>query len=80
MLMCTNSPQCIQTVKSADIGGCRGVVSSVQSLLRRDSSVVRALVRITRGPGLDPKLRCLHFFASPSECQCFLSKGTKRMV
>ena len=27
----------------------------------QDSSVVRALLRITRGPGFDPKLRCLKF-------------------
>ena len=43
------------------------------SQLWRDSSVVRALVRITRGPGFDPQLRCLNFFVSPSQCQCFLS-------
>ena len=27
-----------------------------------DSSVLRALVRKTRGPGFDPQLRCLNFF------------------
>ena len=27
----------------------------------------------TKGPGFDPKLRCLNFSASPSRCQCFLS-------
>ena len=31
------------------------------SQLWRDSSVVRALVGITRGPGFDPQLRCLNF-------------------
>ena len=35
---------------------------SAQLLLRHDSSVVRALVRITRGPGFDPQLRRLNFF------------------
>ena len=48
--------------------------------LRRDSSSVRALVRITRGPGFDPQSRCLNFSASPSRFQCFLLTGEKRMV
>ena len=30
-------------------------------LLRRDRSVLRALVRMTRGPGYSPQLRCLIF-------------------
>ena len=47
---------------SADIGRRRGVDGSAQLLLRRDSSVVRALVRITRGPGFEPQLCCLNFF------------------
>ena len=34
----------------------------MQLLLRRDSSMVRALVRMTRGPGFDPQLRCLNLF------------------
>ena len=44
------------------------------SQLWRDSSV-QWLERITRGPGFDPQpeLRCLNFFVSPSQCQCFLS-------
>ena len=46
----------------ADIGGRRGVDGSMQLLLRRDSSVVRALVRKTRGPEVDPLLHCLNFF------------------
>ena len=46
----------------AGIGRHRGVDGSVQLLLRHDSSVVRALVRITRGHGFDPQLRCLNFF------------------
>ena len=41
--------------------------------LRRDSSVVRALVRKTKGPGFDPQLCCLNFsFLRPSVSAFFL--------
>ena len=43
------------------------------SRLWRDSSVVRALVGIIRGPVFGPQLRCLNLSVSPSQCQCFLS-------
>ena len=46
----------------ADIGRRWGVDYSVQWRLRHDSSAVRALVRITRGPGFNSQLRCLNFF------------------
>ena len=52
----------------------------MQWQLRHDSSAVRALVRITRGPGFDPQLCCLNFSAFPCRCQCFLLIGEKRMV
>ena len=34
----------------------------MQWQLQRDSSAVRAPVRITRGPGFNPQSRCLNFF------------------
>ena len=46
------------------------------SRLWRDSSVVRALVRITRGPGFDRQLHCLNFSSlRPSVSAFFLSTG-----
>ena len=50
------------STKSADSGRRWGVDYSVQWRLRHESSAVRALVRITRGPGFDPQWRCLNFF------------------
>ena len=49
------------------------VAYSVQWRLRHDSLAIRALVRITRGPGFNPQLHCLNFSLPPSRCQCFLS-------
>ena len=51
---------------SADMGRRRGVDGSVQLLLQRDSSVVRSLVRITKGSGFYSQLRRLIFFRFPS--------------